>query len=161
MAQTSSKASSTPSYKVVVDNSGSKPPPARIFSGTGGGGGGGQVDTETKNYLDAKVDAVRAQNDARFAEVVTRLESVAYKIDHAPKPLGLWQVAGLIATALVAGVTILGVFADRFDGGISATGLLDVQGQAQAERDAKQNEALESLFTAIQGMQAESSTPEP
>lgn len=31
------------------------------------------VDANTKDYLDAKVDAVKAQNDARFAEVMSAL----------------------------------------------------------------------------------------
>lgn len=34
------------------------------------------MDNETKNYVDAKAEAVKAQNDARFAEVVSGIDKL-------------------------------------------------------------------------------------
>lgn len=103
----------------------------------GGGGGGGPVDTGTKDYVDAKTDATRFQNDARFAEVIARLDKVP----------SLWQ---LIATVGSVGLTVLvalvGTFlavvqfgGDRFDGGMSAASVS--VNQAIEARDTAQKNA--------------------
>lgn len=39
------------------------------------------MDTETKRYVDAKVEAVSAKNDARFAEVMTGLTGISDRLD--------------------------------------------------------------------------------
>jgi len=100
--------------------------------GTGGGPGGGPtVDAETKNYLDAKMDSVRAQNDARFAEVLSRLDG----IKDLPK---FWPLVAAIAVASITiigiSVTILSYASDRFDGGLGASSLVDAITKDQAAR---------------------------
>ncbi len=65
---------STPSPKLVVDNSVSPEVNAKIYRGGRGGGHG--VDAETQRYVDAKVETVKAQNDARFVEVMSALGGI-------------------------------------------------------------------------------------
>lgn len=129
------------------------------FSDGGGGNGGDGVDTDTKNYLDAKVDAVKAQNDARFSEVLSGISRVSERVSNIATPM-TWQQHAL--TTASVGLVLLGVVfaalsyaSDRFDGGISASGLLDEYSQSQASRDAAQDvqftailETLEKIRTA-------------
>lgn len=148
-----SESSGTGPAKIVqLDDRRSDPPTekTKIFGGGSGGGGMLPVDSETKNYLDAKMDTVKAQNDARFTDVNSKLDRLVTLIETAPKPLGFWQLAGMAATSVVALITLLGVFADRFDGGISAFGLLDEFMKTQAERDAGQDARLERLLVTIE-----------
>ncbi len=121
-----------------------------VRSRFGGDDGGSPVDAETKNYLDAKVDAVKAQNDARFTEVLTSLGAVSDKVDRIPKPIGFWALAGMAATGVIALVTIFGVMADRFDGGISAAGLLDQLRAEQVERNQQQDEVLLEIRNSLE-----------
>lgn len=120
--------------------------------GGGSGGGGPTVDSETKNYLDAKMDSVKAQNEARFSAVLSRLDSLSSKIDLLPKALGFWQLAGMGMTGVVILLTLLGVFADRFDGGISAYGLLDTFAQSQKTRDEGQDAKLDRILGKLDTM---------
>lgn len=113
-----------------------------------------------KDYVDAKIDAVKAQNDARFAEVISRLDVLNNKVEHLPRPPGFWQLAGLAVSTLVVGITLLGVFADRFDGGVAALGLLDKANEGQRAKDAAQDERMNKLLGAIEALAAkETSKP--
>jgi len=69
------------------------------------------------------------ENSSAFA----RLES---KIDSQPSPLTIWQAISVAAGFLVAFFGIWAVASDRFDGGISAYGILDTFVASRAERDA-------------------------
>ncbi len=120
------------------------------YGGGGGTGGGPTMDAETKNYLDAKVDAVKSQNDARFSEVLMKLDGMSAKVDAIPKPVGFWALAGMAATAVVALIGILGVMADRFDGGIAAAGVMDQFAIEQQERDQEQSERIDRAISAIE-----------
>jgi hypothetical protein len=84
-----------------------------------GGGGGISVDTETKNYVDAKMEAVRAQNDARFAEVLTKLDGVEVP--------SIWQIVSALAVAIGIVFGVLAYASDRFDGGLSASSIVQQQ----------------------------------
>jgi hypothetical protein len=106
-----------------------------------GGDGGGTVDAETKNYLDAKVDAVKSQNDARFAEVLSRLDTVNASVQHM-EPVSIWKIASLVAAGVFAIAGLLGVMADRFDGGVAASGLVSAWQSAQFDKDAAQDARL-------------------
>ena len=95
----------------------------------GGDNGGNGMDI---NYIDAKVDAVRAQNDARFAEILS-------KLNHIP------QTSTLITTVVGTGVSILALFiavfafgGDRFDGGVQLTSA-SVQQAIEAQQIARSN----------------------
>ena len=65
-------------------------------------------------YVDAKAEATRAQNDARFAEILARLDRMPSN----------WSMAGMIAaaTATIFGglLAVLAFGGDRFDGGVQA-----------------------------------------
>ena len=76
----------------------------------GGNGSGTTVTPETQRYVDLKTDATRAQNDARFAEILV-------KLDNLPRPMTWQQCAAVVATALGIMLAILAFSADRFDGG--------------------------------------------
>jgi hypothetical protein len=103
------------------------------------------------------MEAVKAQNDARFSEVMGKLDSLTVRIEALPRPIGFWEMAGLAASGLVFLITILGIFADRFDGGISAYGLLDrsIESQkavdrVQDERNQQQDARIEKLIEALE-----------
>jgi hypothetical protein len=115
----------------------------KIFAG---GGGGFTVDSETKNYLDAKVDAVKAQNDARFTEVLSEIRMI--------KPGATWQqFAGLLFGAVTFVFAILAFSSDRFDGGLSAIAIKDQISSEQDERDAAQDARLDRIIDAIENLQ--------
>jgi hypothetical protein len=83
------------------------------FSGTGGGG---PVDPQTQAYIDRSMDAVKAGNDARFAEVLTKLDSInSRSISH-------WYLVSVVASASVSIVvvvlTIFSFASGRFDAGL-------------------------------------------
>jgi hypothetical protein len=104
------------------------------------------------------MDTVRAQNDARFSEVISKLDGLTVRMDAIPKPVGFWQLAGMAATAIVVFFTLLGVFADRFDGGISAYGILDEHVSSQTQRDDAQDARIDRILTALEAKNAQ---PEP
>ena len=81
---------------------------------SGGNGGGTTVTPETQRYVDARTEATRAQNDAKFAEVIA-------KIDGFPKPLTWQQAAAVVATGIGIVLAILAFAGDRFDGGMAVT----------------------------------------
>ena len=128
----------------------------RIGKG-GGSGGGPTVDSETKNYLDAKMDSVKAQNDARFSEVLSRLDG----IKDLPK---FWPLVSAIA---IASVTIIGICvailsyaSDRFDGGLGASALVDAITKEQAQRDEGQDAKLDKIIGKLDSISA-TQTPNP
>ncbi|WP_187430020.1 hypothetical protein ROLI_026570 [Roseobacter fucihabitans] len=120
--------------------------------GAGSGGGGFEVDAETKNYLDAKVEAVKAQNDARFSEVITKLDSFNGKLDSF-NPVSWQQQAGIAITGIVVTIglvfSVLAYASDRFDSGIGAMGAiddtLDVQRELNAAQDKRLNRVIQLL----------------
>lgn len=104
------------------------------------------MDSETKNYLDAKVDAVKAQNDARFTEVLSEIRMI--------KPGATWQqFAGLLFGAVTFVFAILAFSSDRFDGGLSAIAIKDQISSEQDERDAAQDARLDRIIDAIENLQ--------
>ena len=128
-----------------------------ISAGYGSGGGNTTVDAETKNYLDAKMEAVKAQNDARFSEVLSRLDG----IKDLPK---FWPLVAAIAIAAVTiigiSVTILSYASDRFDGGLGASSLVDAITREQAERDAAQDAKLDKILGKLETLSVVQ-TPKP
>lgn len=96
----------------------------------GGGGTSGGMD-----IMDAKIAAAEARTDTKFAELRSDLKDFATK----------GTVWGAVASGVVAILGVLvGLIAfggDRFDAGL---GMADVR-QAQAERDAKQDQAVKDI----------------
>lgn len=119
------------------------------------GGGGSSVDTETKNYVDANMRAVKAENNASFS----RLEG---EIDHIPTPPSIWQIAGVVVAGIGALVAIAAFSSDRFDGGIAANAVVDSAisrlAAEQSERDARQDARLEQILKAVESQKAEHGT---
>jgi len=118
---------------------------------TGGtGSGGGVVEVSMKDYVDAQDEKTRAQNDARFAEVLSGLGRVDERVSHIAAPM-TWQQ--LVLTMASVGLVLIGVVfaalsyaSDRIDGGIAASGLLDEFSQSQAERDVGQDAKLDKII---------------
>lgn len=114
------------------------------------------VDAETKIYADAKMDVVKAQNDASFATVLSRIDILSAEIPHL-KPVPLVQMIGVAFSVVVALAGILGLMADRFDGGISASSLVSGFEIAQKsfeteqkKRDAAQDAKLDKAIGLLQ-----------
>lgn len=111
-----------------------------------GGSGGGEppVDAETQRYLDKSMESVKAQNDARFAEVLTRL-------DQMPK---FWpSVLALVLTVFGAVGSVFAVLAyasDRFDSGVSSMGAVGDELNAQRQINSEQNERLNRIIHALE-----------
>lgn len=136
-----SSTETTSPIELAVDNTISTTPAFVVYNG---GGGGPPVDAETKNYLDAKVDAVKAQNDARFAEVLSKINGL--------HP-ATWQQIAAIAVGTVGLVfAVLAFSSDRFDGGLAASALIDKVTQEQTVRDNAQDEKLDQIFQAVQSL---------
>jgi hypothetical protein len=144
MSETVSNDSSSGGENIVYLATASQPPKPTMYSGGSGSGGGKQVDAETKNYVDAKMDSVRAQNDARFAEVLARLDNI--------KVPSLWQLVSIGAGMVLAFVTVVGLMADRFDGGLAASSVIAPMTEAQNERDAIQDKKLDTILWKIEAL---------
>lgn len=120
---------------------------------SGGGGGGPTVDAETRRYVDKSMETVKAQNDARFSEVLGRLDGLKAQIDHAPVPLSFTQF--LAGAAAVLGVGLALVFAvlafasDRFDGGLGADAIKDQIAAEQLVRDKAQDAKLDQILESV------------
>jgi len=116
------------------------------------------VDAETRRYVDKSMETVKAQNDARFSDVLGRLDGLKAQIDHAPTPLSFTQF--MVGAVSVAGVVLALVFAvlayasDRFDGGLSADAIKDQIALEQLKRDSVQDAKLDQIIKAVDGLTA-------
>lgn len=97
------------------------------------------MQVDAKDYIDAKTSEVRAQNDARFAEVLARLDGM--------NPATWWQNALLGFGFLGILLAILAFGGDQFSIGVSLSPELD---RISGERDA----AIASAINEIKGDQA-------
>ena len=120
----------------------------------GSGGGGSGMD---KEYLDARLEAVKAQNDARFAEVRASLDTilaqvsvVSNKVDD--KPSLTWLI-GIAVAGFLAVLAVLSFGGDRFDGGVSVQTAVSER-TLQAERLSRENaEQIKAILDLIQANQ--------
>lgn len=89
------------------------------------------MDAETQRYVDLKADVTRAQNDARFAEVLARLDKMP----------SVWAMGGMFVASTFAVIGALLAFlaygGDRFDGGMSAASV-SLQQAEEARKLAKE-----------------------
>ncbi len=102
-----------------------------------GGNGDDGMNTTQKDYVDAKLGEVRAQNDARFAEILSRLERMP----------STWTVIAAGVSVFLGIVGVLAFGGDRFDGGVQVT-TAAVERAIEAQRLAKEN--AEQIRTLIQ-----------
>lgn len=97
-----------------------------------GGGGGGPMDSATKDYVDARDDAVESRLGRQLDKVATK---------------------GTIWTAVASGIGILAALlaygGDRFDGGVSVSPTMAKIQNEQLERDKKQDVQLELIEQKI------------
>lgn len=136
--------------QLVYENTMLKAKPMHIY---GGGGGGFRVDSETKNYVDAKVETVAAQNNARFSEVLARIDRVSDRIEHLPKAMTFrdFIVGGISLLGVGIGIvlSVLAISADRFDGGLAAGSVKDSILTEQEVRNDAQDEKLNRIIEIL------------
>ena len=108
----------------------------------GGGTGGGSPEISMKDYIDAQDEKTRAQNDARFARIETKLGEL--------KIPGIWQTVSVAVGAVVAIIGMNAIMADRFEGGIGISNVLDSVINAQEQRDAGQDRKLDLILLAVE-----------
>ena len=129
----------------------------QTHGGRGGGSsgnGGGSVEVPLKDYVDAQDEKTRAQNDARFADIMAELRGIR---ESSVSWRGVWGAAATTIAALTG--IILGTLAiagDRFDGGLAARGLLDPILERQEHRDAQQDQKLDRILAALEQMHDDS-----
>ncbi|WP_218967774.1 hypothetical protein [Puniceibacterium antarcticum] len=104
------------------------------------------MDSETKNYLDRSVDAVKAQNDARFAEVIAKLDAM--------NPVTWWQNALLLLAGIGSVIALLSFGSGRFDSGVGSMGAVIDSINAQREVNNAQDQRLERILDIL-GKQAD------
>lgn len=116
------------------------PGSARPEAAGGGNGGGMSMDPGIKHYIDSGDEVTRAQNDARFAEILAKLSQAATA--EGLRNLTVTMVIAIVAT----GIGIIGIMialfafgADRFGSGMSAATLIYEQSD-EAKRRAVENE---------------------
>ena len=82
------------------------------------------MDSETKNYVDARTEATRSQNEAQFARIMAKLEGspTSEELRKALTAQRNWIVGSAIAL-FTAFVTVLAFGGDRFDSGVAAATL--------------------------------------
>lgn len=103
-----------------------------------GGGGGGTLPpvVPIKEYVDKADEAVESRLNAKLDKLPT-MDALRANI---------WGAALTILGVLLA---IAAFAADRFDGGMSAGGLMDRYTSAQRERDAAQDKKLDEILRRL------------
>lgn len=113
-----------------------------------GDGGGGDMD---KDYLDARIEAVRAQNDASFAILGAKIDAI--------QPGATWQQIAAIAFVLLGSIfAILAYASDRFDSGVSSMGAIEEALDAQREINSAQDSRFERFLEAWDARNAKPET---
>lgn len=90
------------------------------------------MDTETERYVNARMETVKAQNDARFSEVLAELRKIPSTGTLA------WMFAGAVISVIGIIIGALAFGGDRFDGGVQITGVA-VEQAVEARNIAKEN----------------------
>lgn len=103
-----------------------------------------------KDYVDAKAEATRAQNDARFSQVMSRLETLSMKLEtatlHMPTTSSMFGTAAASVIAIIGlGVAILAFGGDRFDGGMGAASITMDQAISARETANRNAERLDDV----------------
>lgn len=115
------------------------------------------MDSLVKDYVDKSMETVRAQNDARFAEVLARLDVMDARLS-SMKPFNIWQVVATVAGGVVAilgiGIAVLTFSSDRFDSGISSLGIVKEYVDGQRQRDAAQDARLDRIIGTLESIDA-------
>lgn len=156
MSQNSSFLYNLDEHRIVSKTSGGAPFDGKMPKSAVAGGSFERenvVDAETKIYVDAKMDVVKAQNDASFATVLSRIDIISAEIANL-KPVTIWQMFGVAFTVIVALVGIFGIMADRFDGGIAASSLVSGFETTQKARDDAQDAKLDKAIDLLQQLTA-------
>ncbi|WP_155987332.1 hypothetical protein [Paracoccus pantotrophus] len=119
-----------------------------------------------KDYIDRSMDAVRAQNDARFDKVLNEIKSLEFKVDAIKADAitwkGVWGAAAA-TTVAVAGLVlaVLAISGDRFDGGMAASSVVSSVISRQEERDRRQDEILGEILKSVDALLAAQATTTP
>ena len=121
------------------------------------------MDPGTQHYIDAKTEATRAQNDARFAEILARLER-APTIDELRK-LVVTTAITTILTLIAAMIALFAFGADRFSGGMTAASLIydqSAEARTMAIENAKNiremREDIDTMREALDAMREDLDT---
>lgn len=120
----------------------------------GGGSGGGGMD---KDYVDARIEAVKAQNDAHFAEVRSDISAISAKLDDKP---GILSIIGIAVAGFLGVVSVLAFGGDRFDGGVqmqSTVSQIAVENQKISQENAQN---IAGLIQIIRGMEGRNDQPQ-
>lgn len=147
-----------PPYIQPVETSSASTTPDKwdSVSKIGGPGGGGTVDSNVKSYIDAKTEATRAQNDARFANVLARLDNLASVSDIQDTKKDIqsakWNVWG--ASLAVAGLVlaVLAFGGDRFDGGVQISSVMVEQAEEAKRLAAENTEKVDDLSAKLDAL---------
>ena len=129
-----------------VDTQGWQPSPGDTISTGGGSGGGSGVTIDVKEYVDAKTEAVRAQNGEQTARLESKLDIIHNELLGLPR---IWTLIATVASAPAVGVVIiisvLAFAGDRFDGGVqlsSAYAETAIDGERLGRENARQIKEL-------------------
>ncbi len=108
-----------------------------------------------REYTDAKMETVRAQNDARFAEVMAKLEIMSRT---SITKRELWAATGTSIAAILGVILAVLAFAgDRFDAGIGFSSQVAEQAAIDASQDAKFDlviDKLDNVADRLEGLEA-------
>ena len=100
----------------------------------------------TQSYIDRSMDAVRAQNDARFSDVLSEVRAINVKLDHVPTTRAMiGSIIGGIVAAVTIGIGVMALFGASFNSGFSLSNI-----RATEERiDREQNERIDGILTRM------------
>lgn len=95
-----------------------------------GGGGEGPMEPQIsiRDYVDARDEAIESRLDSKLEKLATK-----------------GTIWGAVGTAIGIMLAVLAFGADRFDGGVSASAVIDRVRVEQAKTDQAQNAKLDSL----------------
>lgn len=110
----------------------------------------------TQHYIDAKTEATRAQNDARFAEILARLEQ-APTIGELRKLIVTTAIT-TIFTLIAAMIALLAFGADRFGSGMTAASLIYDQSEEARQMTTENAENIREMREDLDAMREDLDT---
>lgn len=106
---------------------------------------------DVTSYVDSKIETVRAQNDARFEQVLARLSAIEGKLDEKPSRSAMYGTVALAAAAALGILfTVFQIAGSSFGTGAQVTAV-SVEQAAEANRLAQENARQIELLIDLLG----------
>jgi hypothetical protein len=124
------------------------PVPPDISEIGGGDGGGGPVDPASREYVDSKLEVLRAESIARHVDIMAELRIISARMLTLGGGIALALATGLGVVAIILAALAFGN--DLFGSGLGASGMVDAAIERQADDNRSRDERVERIERLLQ-----------